>query len=136
MGKRRPPWLFAVIYTAISMVTEIILIVVFRLKIPEDNVIIAPIILTIPPLLAARVAGYRMGRGLCLLAILTAVLTLAVTLIVTHFTGVSTGLREPLINRPVAAFLAAIIANRVVEARRGTPPRAPGHRPRCRGAAP
>lgn len=114
MDRRRPAWAFALIYTAISMATEIVLIVVFRLKIPADNAIIAPIILTIPPVIAARIAGYRAGRGLFLLAGLTAVLTLGVTLLVTHFTGVSTGLIEPLINRPAAAFLAAVIANRIL----------------------
>jgi hypothetical protein len=99
------------------MATEIVLIVVFRLKVPGDNAIIAPIILTIPPVMAARIAGYRAGRGLFLLAGWTAVLTLGVTLLVTHFTGVSTGLTEPLINRPVAAFLAAVIANRILRRR-------------------
>lgn len=119
MEKRCPPWLYAIIYTGASLGAEIVLIVVFRLEIPRDNGIIAPLILTIPPLLAARVAGYRSGRGLFLLALLTSALTLAVTLTVTHFTGVSTGLREPLINRPVAAFLAAVMANHLLKKRGG-----------------
>lgn len=111
---RTPPWLYAILYTALSMAFEIVLIVVFRLKIPQHNAIIAPIILTLPPMLAAWIAGYRSRKAFIVLAGLTAVLTVAVTLTVTHFTGVSTGLREPLINRPVAAFLAAVIARKWV----------------------
>lgn len=107
----RKPWAFAIIYTTLSMATEIVLIVVFRLKVPQHNAIIAPIILTFPPLLAAWIAGYRYHNKLVTLAFLTAVLTVIVTLTVTHFTGVSTGLREPLINRPIAGFLAAVIVN-------------------------
>jgi hypothetical protein len=121
MTPRWPPWLYAVVYTALSMATEIVLIVVFRLKIPQHNSIIAPIILTLPPMLAAWLAGYRTRKGLLLLAGLTAVLTVVVTLTVTHFTGVSTGLREPLINRPIAAVLAAIIANRLIRKPDGQP---------------
>jgi hypothetical protein len=113
MTPRWPPWLYAVVYTALSLATEIVLIVVFRLKIPLHNTIIAPIILTLPPMLTAWIAGYRTRREFLLLAGLTAVLTVVVTLTVTHFTGVSTGLREPLINRPIAAVLAAIFANRL-----------------------
>ncbi len=107
--RKMPVWLYAILYTAVSMATEIALMVVFRLKVPRDNVIIAPIILTIPPLLAAWFAGYRARREFLVLAGLTAVLTVIVTLTVTHFTGVSTGLREPLINRPIAAALAALL---------------------------
>ena len=114
MTRKLPPWAFALIYTALSMATEIVLIVVFRLKIPEQNAIIAPIILTIPPILAAWVARYRQWRELGILAVLTAVLTIVVTLTVTHFTKVNTGLAEPLINRPIASFLAAIIANKLI----------------------
>jgi hypothetical protein len=104
-----PVWLYALLYTLVSMATEIALMVVFRLKVPRDNFIIAPIILTIPPLLAAWFAGYRAPREFTVLAGLTAVLTVVVTLTITHFTGVSTGLREPLINRPIAAILAALL---------------------------
>jgi len=111
---RWSPWLFAIVYTALSMATEIVLIVVFRLKIPQHNAVIAPIILSGPPMLAAWFAGYRSRKEFIVLAGLTAVLTLIVTLTVTHFTGVSTGLREPLINRPIAAVLAAVIANKLI----------------------
>lgn len=115
------PWAFALIYTALSMATEIVLMVVLRLRIPQHNAIIAPLILTIPPLLAARIAGCRTYTKLAVLAALTAVLTVVVTLTVTHFTGVSTGLREPLINRPVAGFLAAVIANHLTAKSTGEP---------------
>lgn len=113
MNRKFSPWAFALVYTALSIATEITLIVFFRLKIPEHNAIIAPVILTVPPIAAAWIAGYRAWRSLGTLAALTAFLTLVVTLTVTHFTKINTGLLEPLINRPVAAFLAAIIANRL-----------------------
>lgn len=108
----RPAWLYAILYTALSMAVEIVLIAGFRLKIPQDNAIVAPIILTVPPMLAAWIAGYRSRTSFIVVAGLTAVLTVIVTLTVTHFTGVSTGLREPLINRSIAGFLAAIIGKK------------------------
>ena len=114
MNRKLPPWAFALIYTALSMATEILLIVVFRLKIPADNATIAPIILILPPIAAAWIARYRSAKELVILAVLTALLTIVVTLTVTHFTKVTTGLLEPLINRPIAAFLAAIIANKIL----------------------
>ena len=117
MNSKRSAWAFALIYTALSLGTEIILLVVFRLKIPQHNAIIAPIILTLPPVLAAWIAGYQSRRELGLVAALTTILTLAVTLTVTHFTKVATGLIEPLINRPLAAFLAVIIANKLLTRR-------------------
>ena len=114
MHRRLSPWAFALVYTGLSLATEIVLIVIFRLKIPEHNAIIAPIILIIPPIAAAWIAGYRSSKSLGVMAVMTAFLTLVVTLTVTHFTRVNTGLLEPLINRPVASFLAAIITNRLI----------------------
>lgn len=122
MTRKLPPWAFALIYTALSMGAEIILIVVFRLQVPHDNAIIAPIILILPPLEAAWVARYRSLRELGILAALAALLTLVVTLTVTHFTKVNIGLLQPLILRPVAAFLAAIIANRLITRVPNAPP--------------
>lgn len=110
---KMPPWRYAILYTALSMANEIVLIVVFHLKPPHDNRIIAPIILTLPPLLAAWMAGYRSRKELLTLAALSTLMTLVVTLTVTHVTGVNTGLLEPLINRPVAGFLAIVLANRL-----------------------
>jgi hypothetical protein len=68
VDSKRSAWVFAIIYTAISMGVEIILIVVFRLKIPQHNAIIAPIILTLPPVLAGWFAGYRAPKELAVLA--------------------------------------------------------------------
>jgi hypothetical protein len=121
-GVRKPlvdrrPWAFAILYTGLSLGVEIVLIVVFRLKVPENNAIIAPIILTMPPLLAGLLSGYR--RPLALLfrvAVLTSVLTLLITVVVTRISGISTGLVEPIINRSVAGWLAATIMNRVLAA--------------------
>ncbi|MDO8543616.1 MAG: hypothetical protein Q7S40_24505 [Opitutaceae bacterium] len=123
----RSPWLFAILYTALSIAIEIVLIVVFRLKVPQHNAIIAPIILTLPPMLAVWIAGYRSRKQFVVLAGLTALLSVIVTLTVTHFTGVSTGLREPLINRPIAGFLAAVMVNRWI-VRANVPSRAPEER--------
>ena len=55
----RSPWSFAALYTAMSLAVEIVLIVVVGLKVPEDNAVIAPVVLTVPPLLAAQCSGYR-----------------------------------------------------------------------------
>lgn len=119
MNRKLSPWAFALVYTALSMATEIVLIVVFRLKIPQHNAIIAPVILILPPIVAAWIAGYRSPKDLGITAALTSLSTLVVTLTVTHFTKVNTGLLEPLINRPIAAWLAAVLANRIIA--RGRP---------------
>ena len=55
----RRPWAFAVFYMVVSLLVEIFLIVIVRWKVPEDNGRIAPILLTVPPLLAAGFSGYR-----------------------------------------------------------------------------
>jgi hypothetical protein len=65
----------------------------------------------VPSQAGGWIAGYRSGKELAGLAALTALLTIIVTLSVTHFTGVATGLLEPLINRPIAGFLAATLFN-------------------------
>lgn len=110
MPRRLPLWAFALVYTAVSIGTEVALIV-GGLEVPRDNAVIAPIILTLPPLGAAWLAGRR-RRELVLLAALTALLTIVVTLTVNRLTGVVTGLLEPLINRPIAALLAALVVER------------------------
>jgi hypothetical protein len=112
----RKPWAFAVLYTVLSLAVEIVLIVAMRLKVPEDNAVIAPIILTLPPLLAALLSGYRRPFSLLFrLAVLTSILTLLITLVVTRISGVSTGLAEPVFNRSIAGWLAATIINRLAK---------------------
>jgi hypothetical protein len=111
------PVVFAVIYTLVSLATEIVLLVVFRLKIPQHNFIIAPIVLTVPPLITAWLAGYRSSRSLLICALLTSILTLIVTIVVTRATGVSVGLREPIISRSIAGFVAAWLTRLLVRQR-------------------
>ena len=115
----RSPWSFAALYTGVSLAVEIVLIVVVGWKVPEDNARIAPVLLTIPPLLAGGFSGYRRPLGVFLtVAALAALLTLTITLVVTRLSGVSTGLAEPILNRAIAGGLAAAITNRLA-ARRG-----------------
>lgn len=106
---------FAVVYVALSLGIEAILIVVLGWKVPQDNARIAPVILTIPPILAAWIVGYRGWRKFLAVVGLTIVLTLVITVIVTRLTGISVGLVEPLINRSLAGFLAAVATSRLVQ---------------------
>jgi hypothetical protein len=110
---RRKPWALAIIYAAVSLAVEAGLIVVGGLRVPEDNAVIAPIVLTIPPVLAAWIAGYRRPKEWIILAILASVLTLGLTLLACRITGISTGLAEPIVVRTLAGFLAGTITNRV-----------------------
>lgn len=111
----RKPWAFAAVYTVLSLFIEAVLLVVFRLRIPEDNGIIAPVVLTLPPLAATWCSEFRRPlKAMIATAALTSVLTLVVTIIGTRLSGVSTGLLEPIINRCIAGGLAAVIARRVL----------------------
>ena len=105
----RKALVFAAVYLALSIGIEIVLIVVLRWRPPQDNYRIAPVILTLPPLLAVLLAGVRGIKPSFLLFVLTVVLTVAVTMAVTRITGKSVGLAEPLISRSIAGFLAAMI---------------------------
>ncbi len=110
---RRKPWALAIIYTGVSLAVEAGLIIVGGLRVPHDNAVIAPIILTVPPALAALISGYRRPKEFVILVILTSILTLSLTIVGGRLTGISTGLVEPIIVRTIAGFLAATIANRV-----------------------
>lgn len=113
MTLKKNPWSFAVLYMAISMATEILLIVVVRLRVPEDNRFIAPILLTIPPVLATWIGGYRQAKEFWVNVALTVALTLGLTLAVNALTGIKTGITEPIINRSLAGLIAAAITNRL-----------------------
>lgn len=108
---RRKPWALAIIYTVVSLAVEAALMVVGHLKVPQHNAILAPVVLTIPPVLAAWICGYRRPKELAVLAVLLSVLTLVFTVVFGRLTGVSTGMIEPIIVRTVAGFLAGTIAN-------------------------
>ncbi len=114
MTIRRKAWAFAIIYLALSLGFEASLIIFGGLRVPEDNATIAPLILTIPPILAVLLAGYRKPKEFVVLLVLTVVLTVAITLTVNKLTGISTGLLEPIINRSIAGFVAATITNRLL----------------------
>ena len=125
MTIKRNPWVFAVLYMAVSMVTEIVLIVVVGLRVPQDNKVIAPILLTLAPVLAALIGGYRRPKVFAINVLLTAVLTLGITLAANALTGIHTGMVEPIISRSLAGLLGAAITNRLAStASSGTPPTA------------
>ena len=58
----------AVIYVIASLLVEAVFIVVGHLKVPQDNAILAPVVLTIPPLLVAWICGYRRPKELIAVA--------------------------------------------------------------------
>ena len=110
MDTARRACMFALIYTGLSLAVEIVLIVVFRLHVPRDNAVVAPVVLTVPPILTALVCGYRSLKPLALAAIAASVLTLGATMIVVRLTGKSTGLFEPIVSRSLAGALAGWLA--------------------------
>ena len=105
---------FAAIYMVLSMAVEVVLIAVVGLRLPKDNAVIAPILLTISPVLAALISGYRRPKEFVLVIILAVVLTLLIVFVFSRLTGISTGLLEPILNRSLAGFLAATITNTVL----------------------
>lgn len=111
---KKNPWALALIYASISLGVEAAVMMVGRLKVPQDNAILAPIVLTIPPLLTAWICGYRRPKDWVTVAALLGVLTLVFTLLAGRLTQVSTGLLEPIIVRSIAGFLGGMIAARRV----------------------
>ncbi len=119
MTLKRARWAYAILYALVSILIEAGLILLLGLSVPEDNAKIFPVVLTLPPLATAWIAGYRKPRELALLAILSSLFTLAVTLAVVRITGVAAGIIEPIINRSLAGYLAAAITQRVASSERG-----------------
>ena len=105
------PWVFGLVFMAVSMALEILLIVVVRLRVPQDNAIIAPILLTVSPVAAALICGYRRPRQLLLVSFLAVFFTLLFVMVFGRITGISTGLVPPIVIRTLAGLLAAIVAN-------------------------
>lgn len=114
MKTLKQPWALAIIYVITSLAIEAAFMIVGHLKPPQDNAILGPVVLTIPPVLAAWLCGYRRPRELATVAILLSVFTLVLTVVVNWITGVNTGMIEPIVNRLLAGFVAALIANRVL----------------------
>jgi len=119
---RRKPWAMAIIYVAVSLAVEAALMVVGHLKVPQHNAILAPVVLTIPPLLVAWICGYRRPKELVAVAVLLSVLTLGLTVTFGRITGVSTGMLEPIIVRTLAGFIAGMIAVWQTNRTRPSPP--------------
>jgi hypothetical protein len=97
----------------VSLALEAALMIVGRLKVPQDNAILAPVVLTIPPVLAAWICGYRWPKEMGVVAVLLSVLTLGFTLLAGRLTGVSTGFLEPIVVRALSGFLAGAFAGRL-----------------------
>ena len=113
MAIRQQPWAVALIYTGVSLGVEAALLVIGGLRVPRDNAILAPVVLTLPPILTGWICGYGWPKGFIALAVGLALLTLGLTLLAGRLTGISTGLVEPLVVRFLAGFLASVIANRL-----------------------
>jgi len=102
--------IYAVLFMGLSLLTEIVLMVVFKLKVPEHNRILAPALLAVAPTLAAWICRYR-GLSVVLVLVLSTILfTLLFTAIFGRITGISTGLAGPIFVRSLAGFAAALIA--------------------------
>ncbi len=113
MKMERKPLAYAIIYMALSMAIEIVLLVVVRLRIPQDNAIIAPILLIASPIAAALICSYRRPREFIVVAIATVFLTLVFVMLFGRLTGISTGIVPPIVLRTLAGWLAAGLANKV-----------------------
>ena len=113
MNLKKRPWALAIVYVVVSLVVEAGMMIIGHLRVPQDNAILAPVVMTVPPVLAAWLGGYRRLREWIMAAVLLSVLTFLITAAFGRVTGIHTGLLEPIINRALAGFLAGVIANRV-----------------------
>ena len=114
MTVERRVWIFALVYMALSMAIEVALIAVVGLRVPKDNAIIAPILLTASPVLAALITGFRRPKEFFLVILLAVAMTLLCSSVFGRLTGIKTGLLEPVVIRSLAGLLAAAITNRVM----------------------
>lgn len=103
---------YSIVYLLFSLAFETSLIVLGGLRVPDDNAILGPLVITIPPIFAALLFSRKSIKRFFYLFILTAILTFVVTLIFVRITGVQTGFVEPIINRSIAGFLAFILAEK------------------------
>ena len=101
---------------ALSMAIEIVLLVIVRLRIPQDNAIIAPILLIVSPLAAALICGYRRPKELIVAAVATVFLTLVFVMAFGRITGISTGIAPPIVLRTLAGCLAGALTNKMARA--------------------
>jgi hypothetical protein len=83
---------FTLMYLIFSLSIEAAMITFGNLEIPKDNARIAPVILSVPPVLAALIANYRTRKQFFVVVFLVIALTIVLTLIFTTLTGIFTGL--------------------------------------------
>ena len=114
MTIHRKPLAFGVIYMTLSMAIEIALLVVVRLRIPQDNRIIAPVLLIVAPVAAGVLCGYRRPGTLSAVASATVILTLVLVMGFGRLTGISTGVVSPIVLRTLAGWLAAVVTNAAI----------------------
>mgnify|MGYP003593728281 CR=1 FL=1 len=119
MTLRRNPLAFGLIYMALSIAVEIVLLLVFRLRIPRDNAILASVLLTVSPPAAAWICGYRRPAAFLLAAGGAVLLTLVLVVGFGRLTGISAGLGPPVVLRTLAGLFAALLANRLCACGRG-----------------
>ena len=108
---------------ALSMLIEIALLVVCKLRIPQDNATIAPILFITSPTIAALLCHYRRPFEFFLLSCLAILFTLFLVFVFSRLTGITTGLLPPVVIRTVAGFLAALIVNRCLDSHLSRSPR-------------
>ena len=113
MRIRRNPWVYAILYTSLSLAIEASLIIFALQVVHLDDAKLWAAILTVPPVLAAWMCGYRRPKEFVYLVYLTSVLTFILTQVVMKTTGVYTGFTEPIIDRMISGLLAAEIAKRL-----------------------
>lgn len=99
---------YAIAFAIISIATEVALLI-GGLEIPGDTLIIALIVLALAPPAAAWLTGLREFRTLARLWPITVLFTIAGSVAV----GTVTGLLAPLLIRPVAGYLAALVTERI-----------------------
>jgi hypothetical protein len=114
MTIKRKSWAFAIIYMVFSIVIEGAVMIFFGLRVPQDIPTLRLVVLTIPPLLAPWVCGYRKLGEVAFLAVLASILTAGLSVVFGRLTGINTGMLAPIVIRALAGFLAAETTNRVV----------------------
>lgn len=100
---------FAFDFGGLMIATEVALLVIFRLQLPQDSGRIALTLFVAVPLPAALVAGFRSARDLATLWPLSVVFTLALSVTA----GTAAGLLAPLIIRPLAGYAAGVVATAI-----------------------
>lgn len=107
--KKKQIWIYAASYMAFSMLAEIFLLVIVGWEIPADNTKIAFVLLTLIPVIAGILAGYKKLKVFITITILVIIFTFLFSSIF----GMLTGNNPPIIIRFCSGLLAAIIAEKL-----------------------